>query len=317
MTITLRHLLTTAMPSLAPLPSPMARHLFLNFYRKEQHGSPIPQEDTQLPMETVERFVERIHHARLAIHEYIEPYLETGQYGNELLAEIIFLHSPPNKKKKLANNKLAESTLSRWRSCNLLQVMSRTHPENLKEKLPTFASFSWMSVARLVDKERSDQWFVPTLLPDEPWWCWRQDTPQSPIIPCPVPLPDNLPPAALLWTIWPGAALKPPGYFFWGWEEKLEWMKRNEWMLLDEYIGAIRFAGITNKKGPNQSACWNVSLRDLKMWDNRTAEAMTKGFAYPENKPGLLQNVADYLLRRVGEQRLQPLWLCPWNGIQD
>ena len=37
------------------------------------------------------------------------------------------------------------------------------------------------------------------------WWCFRQDTPESAIVPCPVPIGPDVPPTALLWTLWPGA----------------------------------------------------------------------------------------------------------------
>ena len=37
------------------------------------------------------------------------------------------------------------------------------------------------------------------------WWCWSQDAPDAPILPCPYPLPANLASHTLLWTPWLGA----------------------------------------------------------------------------------------------------------------
>src|SRR5947209_64980 len=77
-------------------------------------------------------------------------------------------------------------------------------------------------VVRVLSSFREEQTHLRGLLPltsrdrdltsrdrEPAWWCWRQDHPQTPIIPCPVPLPDDLPPSAVLWTQWAGAAWHP------------------------------------------------------------------------------------------------------------
>ena len=47
---------------------------------------------------------------------------------------------------------------------------------------------------------------LPDIPPTEPaWWCWRQDASDAPILPCPVPLPADVPPTARLWSPWAGA----------------------------------------------------------------------------------------------------------------
>nr|WP_242527382.1 hypothetical protein [Ktedonosporobacter rubrisoli] len=69
--------------------------------------------------------------------------------------------------------------------------------------------------------------FLPTsMAPEEPdWWCWRQSGPDDKWIPCPIPLPTDLPPETVLWTPWAGAS----------WEAS--------WLLVGQDRRAIRFAG--------------------------------------------------------------------------
>lgn len=65
-------------------------------------------------------------------------------------------------------------------------------------------------LARSLVPTATRNWLPDEIAPREPiWWCWRQDGPTSPITICPVPLPPDLPPSALLWVPWAGAAWLP------------------------------------------------------------------------------------------------------------
>jgi hypothetical protein len=94
---------------------------------------------------------------------------------------------------------LSPTTLSRWRKRNLLHYADEQHinPHNAAAIL----------VMRLLLPDEKYGWLPSTMAPNEPlWWCWRQDSPDSPIVPCPFPLPADVPEAARLWTSWQGAA---------------------------------------------------------------------------------------------------------------
>lgn len=140
--------------------------------------------------------------------------------------------------KQLAENRhtVTPTTLSRWRDAGLLRYDRKDRPEA--------SSVAALLIAAQLHKQRRG--FLPsTLVEGEPaWWCWRQDRPSAPVVPCSVPLPDDLPPSALLWTQWTGAGWHP------------------EWLNVGQR-GAMRWAGTMELNG---KLLWDVSFVRLAEW---------------------------------------------------
>jgi hypothetical protein len=114
--------------------------------------------------------------------------------------------------------------------------------------LPDRNRASALYVARMIDKKRLRGWLPSEMDFREPdWWCWRQDSPSSPIVPCPIPFPEDLPAGALLWTPWSGASWDPT------------------WLLTDVRRGSIRFASTIRSRIDGRPR-WNVSEPDLLAW---------------------------------------------------
>ena len=89
------------------------------------------------------------------------------------------------------------SVLSRWRGTGLLR------PSTPRTRVWVDSVAGLLLTRTLWPLERVH---LPDIPPTEPaWWCWRQDTPDAPILPCPVPLPAEVPPTARLWSPWAGA----------------------------------------------------------------------------------------------------------------
>ncbi len=87
--------------------------------------------------------------------------------------------------------------LGRWRAAGLLR------PSTPRTALTVDSVISLALTRALWPLERVH---LPDIPPTEPaWWCWRQDAPDAPILPCPVPLPADVPPTARLWSPWAGA----------------------------------------------------------------------------------------------------------------
>ena len=128
------------------------------------------------------------------------------------------------------------TTLTRWRDAGLLRYDKKDRPDS--------DSTAALLIAAQLHKQRRG--LLPSsLLAGEPaWWCWRQDRPSAPVVPCPVPLPADLPPTALLWTQWTGAAWHP------------------EWLNVGQR-GAMRWAGTNEVNGKH---LWTVSLDKLMEW---------------------------------------------------
>jgi hypothetical protein len=170
------------------------------------------------------------------------------------------------------------TTLSRWRDAGLLRYDKKDRPDT--------DSVASLLIAAQLHKQRRG--FLPsTLVEGEPaWWCWCQDRPWAPVVPCPVPLPDNLPPSALLWTQWTGAAWHP------------------EWLNVGQR-GAIRWAG-TNEV--NSKLLWSVSLDKLTEWvpaivsNAEELEATTEEL---ETTPEILHTLANIALLHLAGRRLR------------
>ena len=238
-------------PVFAPLSAPIIEHILIRFQRAKLVTSPMAawellrtevQQKREIAFYYMDPFV-RHHQSREPISEHREHQehqerQERLTYSTTWLRETLMRHSPEHVQ-------VSQDTISKWHQRGLVRYREYNVPE--------YTSAAAIFIARMIDKGERN--FLPSVIaPDEPqWWCWRQDTPNAPVIPCPVPLPDNLPVSALLWTPWAGAA----------WEAT--------WCKIGKGRGAIRWAGVTGKP---QHEHWSLTYDDLSRWDEQAATVL-------------------------------------------
>ncbi len=99
-------------------------------------------------------------------------------------------------------------------------------------------------------------------------------------IPCPMPLPADLPLTALLWTPWVGAAWDP------------------HWLKIGNDLGAIRWAGAVSE---HQCVRWTISQQELQRWD---PEAAALTIDLPADAEALAHTLAQLALFRLARTRL-------------
>jgi hypothetical protein len=243
-----------AFPSFAPLPSSLVYR-----FVEEQDKYDFPPPDAVISPDRMVRVTPFFQEERELLVQWAQEVHRTLGIGEERNGFIASLLLPVQQKrndtyllmnpiagalstewllKALADTRhtVTPTSLSRWRDAGLLRYDKKDRPDT--------DSVASLLIAAQLHKQRRG--FLPsTLVEGEPaWWCWRQDRPSAPVVPCPVPLPDDLPPSALLWTQWTGAAWHP------------------EWLNVGQR-GAIRWAG-TNEV--NSKLLWNVSLDKLTEW---------------------------------------------------
>jgi len=166
----------------------------------------------------------------------MHPFVANDHLTTSWLLKALTTHTP-------GKTPVQSSTLNLWHERGLFSYTERGYPE------PDSAAA--MLIARMVDR-RERNWLPTIMTQREPrWWCWRQDRPDAPVVACPIPLPDDLPPSALLWTPWLGACWHIP------------------WLQIG-LLGAARFAGT---QGPmsGEEWRWNLSLEDFHRWDPEMA----------------------------------------------
>jgi len=171
-----------------------------------------------------------------------------------------------------------------------LQTISAWHKRGLLRYrqwgLPDFSSAAALLIMRILHSHARG-WLPSTVDAQEPcWWCWRQDAPNTPVVPCPYPLPDDLPASALLWTPWPGAAWEP------------DWVSVGAW-------GAIRWADF-----PESGKGRAPFTRDmLARWDSTLAalyEPLPPFFGLSDERVNttVLTSLATLALVRLANGRL-------------
>ncbi len=257
------------MPRLAPLPIPMAEHL-LKQHRRLLKKTVRTSSQDELEKGALALLEKNVQEKRQVVYVLMDPLVQTEQVSRELslsttwIMHVLRAHTPENRP-------VPSQTLSLWRERNLLRYRERGHPD-----LDNTAA---LLLARMVD-ERMRNWLPTAIEEDEPdWWCWRQDTPEMPSVPCPVPLPGHLSSSTLLWTPWIGAS----------WDS--HWLKIGD-------LGAIRWGGAVGEK---QHVRWTLSQQDLQVWD---AEAAALHINFPACIEEILHTLATLALFRLARSRL-------------
>lgn len=104
-------------------------------------------------------------------------------------------------------------------------------------------------VLRAADQNRERNWIPLEKISqrEDGWYCWSQEYPGAPIVPCPYPnLPINLPHSTLLYTRFACASWNNQAWFRLG------------------YRGAITFAGLIWDQRAGMS---HMTLEDLEVWE--------------------------------------------------
>lgn len=104
-------------------------------------------------------------------------------------------------------------------------------------------------ILRAADQNRERNWIPLEKIPEreEGWYCWSQEYPGAPVVPCPYPnLPINLPRSTLLYTRFACAS----------WNNKA-WLRHG-------YRGAITFSGLIWDQRAGTS---HMTLEDLEVWE--------------------------------------------------
>ena len=239
--------MTTVNGTFAPLMAPLSKPMILHLAHQEK--LPFPSLtlnlDEQLSFAT-EHFsilwshlARQVGEKREAVYTLMSPVVQGHLLSTEWIIETLTTYTPKKQEKK--GRLLTAQTISRWRDQGLLHYEHKNQPDA--------DSTAALLTARMIDT-RERGWLPTAVAEHEPsWWCWRQDSPSHPVIPCPVPLPDDLPRSALLWTNWRGAA----------------W--RKEWLPLGT-LGAARWAGTMQNQ---DNVVWSLTEKDLESWDPEIA----------------------------------------------
>ena len=163
---------TLALPDLAPLSAPLVRHL-------QAQGALTSALLAELPS------------LRHQVYQELQPFVAQGQLSERAFLAVLqagaSLNATPTRQH-----------LAGWRARGLLRLAA---PDSLEPQ----TAAGLLLALRLIASAHLDS--LPTTLPlTEPMWsCWRQDSPAADPVACPMPLPAELPPTALVWTPWPGA----------------------------------------------------------------------------------------------------------------
>lgn len=265
--------------SIAPLMAPLSRPIMVHLANYEKVVLPTVTTDMDEQLVTAgQRFRARWYFLSQQVQEKREeafhlmsPVVQGRLLSTEWLIETLTQYTPGRQHE--TSKPLTAQTISRWREQGLLRYEQKNQPDS--------ECTAAIVTARMIDP-RERGWLPPTIAADEPlWWCWRQDSPTDPVIPSPVPLPENIPHHALLWTNWRGAAWKQP------------------WLPLGN-LGAARWGGTMVENG---NVLWNLTVQEMELWD---AEIMPLGNGVLDSAAKLTRHtLATLALLRLATPRLQ------------
>ena len=214
-------------PSMAPLSEPMVEVVLENMHMTHKGAAYLPSHSEW------QEIVQRVEEKRDFVYDYMNPVLRSGELSTNWVIETLTKFTPSTA----LNRPLSAETISRWRQNGLLLYKGKNQPDA--------ASVAALVTLRLLVQKRQRRWTPKVSSFESTWWCWRQDSPHSSIIPCGLPLSPEVPRHALLWTPWTGAAWDPL------------WFQFGE-------LGAARWAGIQQEE--NGTWHWNLEENDLLMW---------------------------------------------------
>ena len=232
---------------IAPLMAPLSKPMMLHLANQEKASFPTitTSLDDQLSSTATHfnklwsNLAQQVEEKREAVYVLMSPVVQGRLLSTEWIIETLTEHTP--KKQSSKAKMLTAQTISRWRDQGLLHYEQKNQPDA--------DSTAALLTVRMIDT-RERGWLPTIVAENEPqWWCWRQDSPTHPVVPCPVPLPEDLPASALLWTSWRGAAWK------------------REWLPLGD-LGAARWAGTMSGQG---NIFWSLTEKDLETWDPEIA----------------------------------------------
>jgi hypothetical protein len=276
-------------PQFAPLATPLVKHLLeyeeIPFFSSPLHIPGFPEYAEQFSESLRARwslFGRRVQEKRLHTFTIMTPALQKDDQAGKAyvmpgwLRETLGILMPAQHRRR-KKELITAQTLSVWSERHLLRHLAWGQLEA--------QSVAGVILARQLDETRGRSWLPSAVDADEPpWWCYSQalsdDGKPSPVVPCPFPLPTNLPASTLLWTPWAGA----------GWDPC--------WVQIGS-LGAIRWAGAhLDHMGRVQ---WEVSEADLKQWDPEIG-SLDLGFLKYE----MLSSIAHVALLRLALTRLPP-----------
>ena len=280
-----------AFPQFAPLSTPFVKFLLERQETLKRDRLPLatsPQEQVEQALRHFQKvwslFEQRVSEKRQQTYDLMKSAVQVDVASGEQyispnwLRETLSNLMPTTSREKIRRKKdiITSQTLSMWSEKHILR-----HRAWGQFEAQTVAG---VITARLLDETRERSWLPSVVDANEPyWWCYSQAMPVNgvscPIVPCPIPLPENIPPSTLLWTPWAGASWDP------GW-------------LQIGYLGAVRWAGTTFANGRIQ---WNMSEADLKKWD---PEILSLDMGFLRHNKETLDAIAHLTLLRLAATRL-------------
>lgn len=267
---------TETYPTLAPLSTETVQFLFGQRYSEQVAVHPVtsPLQAANVAQSVWWTLERQINEKRQETFEVLDPLIvadrnvpaKRKQLNATWVRTNLALYGPPQEQ-----SPLSATTISRWQEQGVL----RKDGWNLLE----IQSVAELFITRMVTT-RERGWLPETMSKGAWWWCWSQDGPDAPVVPCPYPLPLNLSPWTLLWTPWLGAS----------WDAA--------WLQLP-YQGCIRFAGVASKKGPA-----TLQREHLERWDPELALLHTRLAISTD-----LQSLVERTLQKLAMDRLRSLIL--------
>lgn len=259
----------SVLPLFAPLPGPIVQHLLLG--RRRRHYIAAPpilvsdfEQETGYAQAEWDQLLQEVRVARQDVYTYMDAFIQRNALSTSWLLRALKDATPGSKEEpKEAREEISQSTLEEWKDRGLISYRGRNQPD--------IHQVAALLIARLVDR-RVRNWLPTKMTLDEARsWCWRQDAPNLATVPCPLPLPEDLPKATLLVTPWAGQAWDPP------------WRRINS-------MGAAQWAGIREENGQVR---WDITLEEIHLWYPQLA---TLDMLHLEVVTDILHGLADIAL---------------------
>jgi hypothetical protein len=236
------------------------------------------------------RLRQRLVPSREETFELMRPAVAANQFNTDWMLNTLTKYTPNRGPER----PLSAQALSRWRESGAIVYRG--------DNVPDTDNGAAVIVLRRLIPQRERGW-----LPSPPrgekranyfsgqplWWAWRQDSPSSPIIPCPVPLSKDIPARSLLWTDWLGAAWKPA------------------WIRIG-HLGCCRWAGTLIQ---DSEMLWALAEEDLESWGVPISRVYRQAL---QNDMALtLHTLATNALLLLATQRLEDLRTFSLQGFSQ